>query len=314
MSLCRQRGFSLIELLIVMIIIGIIASIAIPSLLGGRRTSNAASAVEATYLFHSSEITYQSGIGYYAVASELFKTGLIDGELAAAAGVKPGTVSDNGVHVVPANVSGKDGYHFSIEVSPDGRAFTAIATPAGVGRTGDRSFYIDETGVIKVVCTPPQQLNPVTGLCEPGDREITDGHVIESLLSLDRIANGVALRLLIDVPPSPSMTSAVLTMLDADHDGLLAADEILDADVLGMARALRGSGPAVPDIPLHDGLRLSRDIVGTYRTAIARELAIGLGNERVAPVPLPSASGDAMRLIELASRYRTAVIGTTRGR
>src|SRR5687767_15515591 len=78
MSKKNQKGFSLVELLVVVIIIAIVAAIAIPNLLASRRAANEASAISSLRTIHSAEVTYFATSGANTNYGDLAALGTAD--------------------------------------------------------------------------------------------------------------------------------------------------------------------------------------------------------------------------------------------
>ena len=145
-----DKGFSLIELLIVVAIIGIIAAIAIPNLLASRRAANEGSAQQSLRTISSAEATYQStaGGGNYTDLAGLGSGSLVDSVLAG------GTKSGYSFAVAKTDVSSTAAATF------DGSAIPLITS--GYSQTGTRRFCIDESGVLKADPTAANLATTVT--------------------------------------------------------------------------------------------------------------------------------------------------------
>jgi type IV pilus assembly protein PilA len=144
----KSKGFSLIELLIVVAIILIIAAIAIPNLLRSRMAANEASAVGSIRTVNTAQVTYAStypDVGFAKLLSNLgpdaggaggtsLNSGLIDSVL--------------GCATAPCV---KSGYKFTVAAvaGPPASSYTVNGDPVTAGQTGQRYFCSDQSGVIR---------------------------------------------------------------------------------------------------------------------------------------------------------------------
>jgi prepilin-type N-terminal cleavage/methylation domain-containing protein len=150
----KRCGFTLIELMIVIVIIGIILSIAIPSFMQARRNANETSAIGALRAIGSAEAVYRqqnfsphpvTGMGQYGDLDQLAATlpPFVDNSLASRV---------------------KAGYSFSVKpiIDPANPLYTATAQPVAYRGTGIRSFYVDPEAVIRFTTdgTPAADSSP----------------------------------------------------------------------------------------------------------------------------------------------------------
>jgi prepilin-type N-terminal cleavage/methylation domain-containing protein len=140
----RNKGFTLIELMIVVAIIAIIAAIAIPALAGARISANEGNAIATLRTVSTVCEQYHNRFGLYPTAmADLGPApgaGLVDAQLGA--GVKTG-------------------YTYTVPVVGTATVYQVLASPTTPGTSGNRWFRIDQTGVLEQAAAAGGPWTPV---------------------------------------------------------------------------------------------------------------------------------------------------------
>lgn len=139
----REHGFTLIELGLVVLIIGILATLAVPSLLTARKNANEVQAISALRSINNAQEMYHRREGSFGTVEDLVLSGDLDETF--------------------DPTDSRRGYRFFDDEAPDGSTWAITAEPLDPGGTGDRFFYIDISGVIRFAENGPADdaANPV---------------------------------------------------------------------------------------------------------------------------------------------------------
>ena len=146
-----KKGFTLIELMIVIAIIAIIAAIAIPNLIEARKHGNEAAAIGALKTIVTNQTLFSQSDkdgdndNEFGGLSDLYTTGLLDGVLGL--GTKQGYLFDCDPHTTQPNF-----------------LWSGVANPSVAGTTGDRSFAVNQGGVVYYTSNDTGTSNIVTDI------------------------------------------------------------------------------------------------------------------------------------------------------
>jgi len=133
----KRRGFSLIELLIVIAIILIIVTVALPKLNNATRYAHETAAVKAIQTIHTVQVQFNSQYGRYATTLAELGPPATGAATAAAADLIGNDLAQGE----------KSGYKFTMTGSPGG--YVINATPITYGSSGSRTFFSDQSMVIR---------------------------------------------------------------------------------------------------------------------------------------------------------------------
>ena len=155
-----ERGFTLVEIMIVVAIIALLAAIAIPNVLRGRATANESASIGNLRAVISSLEMFRSVNNAYPTTAQTWMTAMYSTDCLAATTPVPdfgppsfcNTMAGGGT----AATGLVQGYMYTYTPVATGATYTVAATPLTVNNTGTRSFFTSESGIIRHCTTVAQ--------------------------------------------------------------------------------------------------------------------------------------------------------------
>lgn len=299
-----ERGFTLVELSIVVAIVAVVSAVSVPNLTDSRRASNEAAAIDALLGIFAAQNIYNFGDGMHAAhgvfvrdLSVLGSEGLIDPILAG------GT---------------KSGYAFSAACpgcDDDTAQWVCTAEPLVAESSGNRYFFVDESGVIRASAgdavtsndgpiergphpagarTPPEAAEQPTPPCQTQSDldEFDHGLVDDGADAISRFdalfGAGQALQAALALLGDQNVVAQIVAELDGDSNGQISFAEVLGIDVLAVARAVKAALAIADPGP---SIGADGDLTAefhAYRGALGVALDLGGPTEVPAPPPVPA--------------------------
>ena len=135
----HRKGFTLVEIMIVVAIIALLAAIAIPNLLRARHNANESAAIGGLRTVSTAVESYRAAQTPPAYPANL----------AALSSSTPPYI-DTVLSGATASSAAKQGYFYTYATANSGQTYTCTASPQVPGTTGTRVFFVDESGVLRV--------------------------------------------------------------------------------------------------------------------------------------------------------------------